>query len=94
MEAVQIATWVEFESEIMAKERLRLPARMKGGGIKRTSDTRYPAFLGALLDILPRAIVRKERNGEITQGVYSSQLTGIIGQGAYDEEGHRNERFL
>ena len=47
MEAVQTATGVDFDTKVMAKERLRLPARMKGGGIKRTTDTTYPAFLGA-----------------------------------------------
>jgi len=31
METVQAATGVNFEAEKMAKERLRLPARMKGG---------------------------------------------------------------
>ncbi len=32
MEAVQAATGVDFDTDVMAKERLRLPARMKGGG--------------------------------------------------------------
>ncbi len=31
MEEVQVATGVNFDAEVMAKERLRLPARMKGG---------------------------------------------------------------
>ena len=30
----------------------------------------------------------------MTVGVYSSQMTHIIGEGAYDAESHRNERFL
>ena len=30
METIQAATEVEFDTEVMAKERLRLPARMKG----------------------------------------------------------------
>ena len=81
MEAVQAATWVNFEAELMAKERLRLPARMKGGGIKRSTDSRYPAFLGALLDILPRCVDGKERNGEVTKGTYSDQLTEVVGVG-------------
>jgi hypothetical protein len=37
---------------------------------------------------------RKETNGEITRGVYSEQLTVVIGKGAYDEEGHMNTKFL
>ena len=67
---------------------------MKGGGIKRATDSRYPAFLGALLDILLRCVDRKERNGEITVGTYSDQLTGVVGSGAFDEEGHKNSQFL
>ena len=72
MEAVQTATGVNFETEMMARERLRLPARMKGGGIKRATVSRYPSFLGALLDILPRCVDMKERNGEVTKGAYSA----------------------
>ncbi len=78
----------------MAEERLRLPARMKGGGVKRATDKRFQAFLGALLDVLPRLIDRKDENGELTVGVYSRQMTPIIGEGAYDAEGHRNTKFL
>ena len=40
MEAVQAATRVGFETMKMAKERLQLPARMKGGGVKRATDKR------------------------------------------------------
>ena len=46
MEAVQAVTGVDFDSEDTARERLRIPARMKGGGIRRATKTRYPAFLG------------------------------------------------
>ena len=56
LEAVEAATSIDFDQEEMAEERLRLPARMKGGGIKKQTDMRRPAFLGALLDILPRCI--------------------------------------
>ena len=54
MEAVQAATGVDFDTEETSRERLRLPARMKGGGLKRAIDTRYPAFIGARLNVLPR----------------------------------------
>jgi hypothetical protein len=43
---------------------------------------------------LPRCVDRKERNGEITKGTYSDQLTEVVGEGAFDEEGHRNTKFL
>ncbi len=94
MEAVQAATGVDFDTEVMTKEELRLPARMKGGGIKRATDTRFPAFLGALLDILLRCVGRRENNGEVKKGTYADQLTEVIGEGAFDETGHRNTQFL
>jgi hypothetical protein len=94
MEAVEAATGVEFDMVRTATERLRLPARMKGGGVKSATDTRRPAILGALLDILPRYIDRKAENGEEMPGHYSEQLTREIGRGAYDQEGHKNEQFL
>ena len=71
MEAVQADTGVDFDKDVMAKERHRLPARMKGGGIKRSTFFRYPTFMGALLDIMPRCVDRKKRNGEVTKGTYS-----------------------
>ena len=90
MEAVQAATRVDFDMEEMARERLRIPARMIGGGIRRATDTRYPAFLGGLLDVLPRCIDMMEDNGDKCQGYYSEQLSDVIGEGAYDSGGHRN----
>ncbi len=94
MEAVEAATGVDFETDVMAKERLRLLARLKGRGIKRTSDTGNPTFLGALMHNLPRCVDMEETNGEVTKGIYSEQLTKVIGEGAYDENGHKNTQFL
>ena len=71
MEAVQTATGVDFDSEDVARARLRIPARMKGGGIRRATETRYPAFLGALLDVLPICIDRTEADGESVPGYYA-----------------------
>jgi hypothetical protein len=56
LEAVKAARGIDFDQEEMAEERLRLPARMKRGGIKKQTNIRRPVFLGALLDILPRGI--------------------------------------
>ena len=94
MEVVHAATGVDFELEETTKERLRLPARMKGGGIKRATDTRYSAFLGALLVISPRCIEMRDGHGKLHPGYYSQQLTLTIGRGAHDSGGQRNARFL
>jgi hypothetical protein len=67
---------------------------MQGGGIKRAKDNRYPTFMGAMLDVLPRLIDRKDENGKIAPGVYPVEMKGIIGEGAYDKEGHKNTAFM
>ena len=79
MEAVEASTSIDFDEEEMTEERLRLPTRMKGGGIKKLTDLRRPAFLGALLDILPRCIDITESNRGVQKGYYSKQLTWEIG---------------
>jgi hypothetical protein len=94
MEAVHAATGVDFDTEESSRERLRLPTRMKGGGIKRATDTRYPTFLRALLDILPRCIDRRDEHGEAQPIYYSQQPTETFGNRAYDSGGHRSTRFL
>ena len=50
--------------------------------------------MGAILDILPRCIDMRGPNGELTEGVYTRQLTEAIRHGAYDAEGHMNACFL
>ena len=68
MEAVHAATGGDFDTEEAAKERLKLPTRMEGGGIKRATDTRYPTLLGALLDVLPTCIDMRNEHGETQPG--------------------------
>jgi hypothetical protein len=57
-------------------------------------DLRRSAFLGAVLDILPRCIDRRGPNGEEMHGIYINILTESIGRGAYGQEGHMNYGFL
>ncbi len=85
---------MDFDLESAAMERLRLPARMKGGGIIKAADTRRPAFLGALLDVLPRCIDMRAENGEEMPGYYTEKLTEALGKGSYDAEGHMNEKLM
>ena len=87
---MEAATGIDFDQEEMAEERLRLPTRMKGGGIKKQIDMRRPAFLGAILDILPRFVDITEENGEVQKGYYNKQLQNEIGEGAYNHDGHMN----
>jgi hypothetical protein len=94
LEAVHAATRISFDAEKVAKDRLKLLARLKGGGVRSMVDPINPALLGALLYVLPRCIDRTSPNGEKTRGIYSKTLTSAIGDGAYDQEGHRNAGFL
>jgi hypothetical protein len=93
-EAVHATTGIDFDAETVARDRLRLPARLKRGGIWRMVDLKRPAFLGAMLHILSRCIDKKIREGEKTKGIYSGHLTDVIREGAYGARGHRNARFL
>ena len=51
LEAVEAATCIDFDVQVVVEERLRMPTRMKEGLIKKQSDMKRPAFLGALLDM-------------------------------------------
>jgi hypothetical protein len=51
LEAATSATKIDFNQDEAVGERLRLPARMKAGGIKRMEDVKYPAFQGTLSGI-------------------------------------------
>ena len=94
LKAIHAATGIRFDEEKVPKDKLRLPGRLKCGGVMSMVDLRNPAFLGAILDVLPRCIDRTGPSGEKTRGVYNATLTEVIGEGAYDQEGHRNARFL
>ena len=94
LEVAHSATGIKFNAEQIAKDRLRLSARLKGGSIRSMADLRRPAFLGALLHVLPICIDKRGPNGEETEGIYSSILTNAIGRGAYDQTGHINAGFL
>ena len=78
----------ECEGEIEVTCENERGRHQEGNGLE------IPDFMGALLDILPRCVDMKERNGEITKGTYSDQLTEVVGEGAFDEEGLMSTQFL
>ncbi len=67
LEVCHAAVGIGLDAEPVAKDKLRLPARHKGGGVKSMMDLRRPAFLGAIRDILPRRIDKRGPNGEEMQ---------------------------
>ena len=40
MKVIHATTWIRFDEEQVAKDILRLPARLKGGGIRSMEDIR------------------------------------------------------
>ena len=94
LEAVHAATRIRFDAEKVAKDKLISPTRMKGRGVRSMVDLRKPTLLGAILNVLPRYEDQTGPNGEKTRGIYSGILTNAIGDGAYDQEGHKNVEFL
>jgi hypothetical protein len=67
MEVVHAATGIRFDAERVAKDRLRQPARLKGGGIRSMGDMQQLAFMGAILHVLPSCIDGTRPNGEKTE---------------------------
>ena len=65
LEAVEAAaTGIDLKKRHVDRDRLRLPAMFKEGGIRKLEDLRWPTFLGALLDTLPKCIDRKDDKEE------------------------------
>jgi hypothetical protein len=67
--AKMTTTWVDFGSEDLARQRLHIPARLKGGWIRNISDLHQQTFVGAILDILPSCIDIANEKREIIKGV-------------------------
>ena len=51
LEATEQATRIDFGAEELAMQRLGIHARLKGGGLRKPTELRAPAFVGAILDI-------------------------------------------
>jgi hypothetical protein len=95
LEVVEAATSIYFDrGRSRGGGKIAAASSDERGRNKKQSDTRRPAFSGALLDILPRCIGITDSREEVKKGYYSTQLSEEIGDGAYNHDGHRNARFL
>jgi hypothetical protein len=70
-EATKATTRVEFMRDSAAMVKLKLPARLEGGGIKSQVNIRNPPFLGALLDALHKMVDIKNDTGAVTRGYFA-----------------------
>ena len=77
LEAAEMATRIDFGAEELAKQRLNIPARRKGGGLRNPADLRATAYVGAILDILPRCI-GKEETGNSSMGSTQSSWGKLL----------------
>ena len=68
---------------MLAKARLRLPIRYKGGGLLCLVDSAPSFFAGAVLRSLPSFIDRRH-NGVTLPGLYNDCLGGLFGAGSFD----------
>jgi hypothetical protein len=57
---IDFDAWTEI-----AKERMRLPIRFKGLGLRQAADRRYPQYIGALTQSTPQLINRSTQNNTI-----------------------------
>jgi hypothetical protein len=68
----------------LACKRLRLPARSKGGGIRSHVASSRATFVGALSSVLETFLDRTDELGVVHKGLYTAQLAGLFGAGAFD----------
>ena len=78
----------------LAQRRLRLPASLKGGGLRSAAATSPAAYLGALGELLPSFVNHYGREGESVPGVYHQHLGGVIGEASFHAGGGGYETFV
>ena len=64
-------------------QRLRLPARWYGGGVRSVATTAPAAFLGMLCRTLPKMLDSATTDGDIATG-FLTCLTPLLGHGSFD----------
>jgi hypothetical protein len=67
----------------LANARLRLPARMYGGGLRSIADVAAVAFVGTACRTLPRMLPRAGNDDSVVPG-FMPQLMPLLGHGSFD----------
>jgi hypothetical protein len=78
----------------LALRRLRLPASLKGGGLRSAAATSPAAYLGALGEVLPTFVDHFGREGASIPGVYHHQLGDVIGEASFQSGGSGYGTFV
>eukprot|EP00873_Tetraselmis_striata_P027736 jgi/Tetstr1/448000/TSEL_035302.t1 len=81
--AAEVATLSE-DAMARARNRLHLPTRLKGVGIRRMATVRDAAFIGCMNAILPRFLTRNSGTNTPTHGYFDPQLGSVLGRGSFN----------
>jgi hypothetical protein len=84
--AAEKALGIDFsapDAEV-ARRRLRLPVRLRGGGVRSHVETTRAAFVGMMVKNLPHMIDSVEGSGRVVRGFFHSQLVLHLGAGSFD----------
>jgi hypothetical protein len=94
LRTVQLALGVEIVAGSLAADRLRLPARALGCGLRFSTDTCAAAYIGAFGEVLPTFVDHTSGHGEPVPGVYHDLMAPIIGASSFAPQGSGFGPFL
>ena len=70
-----------------AKERMRLPVRQKGMGLRQAADRKFAKFVGGMPQGLMHILDCVDSEGNTVQGRYNTPaITTLLGEGAFNGE--------
>ena len=69
----------------IARERMRLPLRNKGCGLREAEDRRHAQFIGAVAQCVPQLIDRLDKEGNIVPGRLNTEsVIEYLGEGSFN----------
>ena len=70
---------------LVVQERVRLPMRMKGCGLRGAADRRYAQYIGAAVQSVPHLVDRTDEAGCVTSGRLNlPSIATLFGEGAFN----------
>ena len=84
LHSVEAATSCTFPEGSIARRRLHLPVRDKGGGIRSAVETSKAAFIGGFCAAVNNFIDNKDKEGIVHKGLYHDSLVNVLGAGSFD----------
>ena len=79
----------------IALERLRLPIRFKGCGLRQLRDRRHAQFIGAVIASLPQLIDRNDEHGNAIKGRFNlPSIVDMLGANSFDTDNNEPWKHL